>query len=313
MFLRKLFRFLPRSALGRALGAFNRGDLETAARLFEEILRSNPQPAADVVLCACETYLELAASLESRGDWAGAVQALERAAQLRPRWADVQLRLGRLYEKLDQPQRARDAYLRAIEVNPRYFEARLNLARLLMHLEDRSAALQQLQEAARSGPEYASQELQELVDDLPDANWASRDSRSRLEQVFSNLLAGPPSPVAAALETARAALRAGDNGLAIAELKKLLQLHPEFPDLHNLLGVAYDNEEMTDDAIEEFEISLRLNSNYLDARLNLGLALFERGRDAEAQRHLRTVADHESGNEVADSVLAQIESRSGAR
>jgi tetratricopeptide (TPR) repeat protein len=70
---------------------------------------------------------------------------------------------------------------------------------------------------------------------------------------------------------------------------------------------------MTDDAIEEFEIALGINDGFLDARLNLGLALYERGRDAEAERHLRRVAAHASGNQLATSVLAQIEARSGVR
>jgi tetratricopeptide (TPR) repeat protein len=304
VFLRKLFRFLPRSALGRALGAFNRGDLETAARLFEEILRSTPQPASDIVLCACETYLELAAELESRADWAGAVQALERAARGRARWADVQLRLGRR-TNADQaaPVTPTSAPSKPTRATSRRSTGKGSCISRIQH----AAAAP---EAAHSGPEYAARELEELVHDLPDTNWASRDARARLEPLFTRLLAGPPSPVAAALETARAALRAGDNALAIGELKKLLQIHPRFPDLHNLLGVAYDNEEMTDDAIEEFEMALR-STRSTDARLP---AWRSRARpDAEAQHHLRTVAAHESGNEVARSVLAQIESRSGAR
>jgi Flp pilus assembly protein TadD len=265
------------------------------------------------VLCACENQLELAHEREMQGDLPGALQSLERAAALRPRYADVQLRLGRLYERVDQPLRARDAYGRALEVNPRYFEARLNAARLAMYLEDGAGALLQLQEAARSGPEYAANQLQEIIAGIPASGAPSPAASQRLGTLFETLLAGPPSPVAAGLEAARAALRAGDNALAIAELKKLLRAHPNFPDLHNLLGVAYDNEEMTDDAIEEFEIALGLHDGFLDARLNLGLALYERGRDGEAERHLRRVAAHGSGNQLATSVLAQIEARSGAR
>jgi len=313
VFLRKLFRFLPGSALGRALGAYNRGDFDAAALLFDELLRATPEPPSDLVLCACENQLELSRQREAAGDLSGALLALEHAVTLRPRWADVQLRLGRLYERLDQPLRARDAYTRALDVNPRYFEARLNLARLLIHLEDGTGALQQLQEAARSGPEYAAPQIEEILAGIPAAGPGTAAARARMGTLFETLLSGPPSPVAAGLELARSALRSGDNALAIAELKKLLGQHPNFPDLHNLLGVAYDNEEMTDDAIEEFEIALAINDGFLDARLNLGLALYERGRDAEAERHLRRVAAHASGNQLATSVLAQIEARSGVR
>jgi len=313
MFLDKLFRFVPRSTLRRGLSLFNRGEFESAALLFEEILSGSREPADDVTMYACEAYLEVARKRDTDGDTAGALQALERTAMLRPGYADVQLRLGRLCEKHDQLQRARDAYTRALNINPRYFEARLSLARLLMRLEDGDGALAQLQEAAQSGPEFAASELQQLIRAVPAGGAAPPPCRQRLEALFDKLLAGPPSPVCAGIEVARTALRRGDNQLAIAELKKLLKLEPGFPDLHNLLGVAYDNEEMTDDAIEEFEQALRLNPDFVDARLNLGLALFERGRDGEAERALRAVEAQQPGNNLARNVLSQIESRSVAR
>jgi tetratricopeptide (TPR) repeat protein len=313
MFLRKIFRFVPRSALGRAIAAYNRGEFATAAQLFEEILADSPQAAGDVALCACESWLEISSQRDAAGDAPGAIQALERAVSLRPNYADVQLRLGRLCERQDQMHRAREAYQRALEINPRYFEARLSLARLLMQLEDRTGALVHLHEAARSGPEAAATDLRRMLHDLPATDTASPTVRPRLVSKIDEILARSPSPVAAGLERARTALRQGNNTVAIRELKDLLRSHGDFPDLHNLLGIAYDNEEMTDDAIEEFEAALRINDRFVDARLHLGLALFERGRDAEAQRHLRAIAGDASGSRIAQDVLAQIEARAAAR
>jgi tetratricopeptide (TPR) repeat protein len=310
VFLRKLFRFVPRSAFGRALGAYSRGEFEPAAAMFEDVLAGVAEPSSDLLACACETYLELAQARDAGGDRAGAVRALERAVQLRPRFADVQLRLGRLCERQDQPQRAQEAYMRALEINPRYFEARLSLARLLMQLEDRTGALVHLHEAARSGPAAAVEDLRRLLHDLPATDTASPGVRPRLVAKIDALLAGSSaSPHDAELERARAALRSGDNAAAIATLRGLLQTHVDFPDLHNLLGIAYDNDEMTDDAIEEFEHALRINEHYNDARLNLGLALFERGRDAEAERHLRRAAADPAGSQLAQEVLGHIEAR----
>ncbi len=310
MFLRNLFRFIPRSPLRRALGLFNRGDFEAAAMLFDELLEKGETRGEDLGAYAAEAYLEASKARLARGDSEGAIMLLERAATLCPGYADVQMQLGQLYEGADRLDAARAAYESAVQVNPRFFEARLSLARLSMRVGDTAAAARHLDEASRSGPQAAADELRALRANVEPDDDVSDDARKRLDGMFDRLLSGPASPLFEGIETARRALRSGDNARAIAEIKALLQRHPQYPDLHNLLGVAYDNEEMSDDAVEEFETSLRINPKYTDARVNLGLTLFHRGHYAEAERHLRLVEKQRPGHELVRAVLEQIESRS---
>lgn len=313
MFLRNLFRFIPRSPLRRALGLFNRGEFEAAAALLDELLVKGNMRGEDLGAYAAEAYLEAAKQRLSASDVEPAVRFLERAAELCPGYADVQLQLGQLYEAADRLDAARAAYETALQVNRRFFEARLSLARLLMRLGDTSAAARHLDEASRSGPKSAADDLQQLRDQVePDADGPTT-SNERLDGMFERLLSGPPSPLFKGIETARRALRAGDNHRAIEAIKELLQVHPEYPDLHNLLGVAYDNEEMSDDAVEEFETSLRINPKFTDARVNLGLTLFHRGHYEEAERHLRRAEKQRPGHELIRTVLAQIDARSSVR
>ena len=119
-----------------------------------------------------------------------------------------------------------------------------------MQEDDISDAMQHLEEAAEHGPEFASSQVLKALHTLPEEK--TTNERPQLETLFEDLLSGAPTPVMAGIEVARQAMRNADNKLAIDEIKKLLQTNPDFPDLHNFLGVAYDNEEMVDDAIEEF-------------------------------------------------------------
>ena len=312
MFLHNLFRFMPRSPLRRALGLFNRGEFEAAAQLFDALLDQGEIRGEDLGAYAAEAYLEAAKERRAAGNVDGAIKLLERAAALCPDFADVQLQLGKLCEATDRVAAARGAYEAAVAVNPHFFEARLSLARLLMRLGDTSAAARNLAEASRSGPQSAAHDLQELRDQVEPKAGEPGATRARLDVLFERILNGPPSPVLDGIETARRALRAGDNGRAIHAIKALLEQHPDYPDLHNLLGVAYDNDEMSDDAVEEFETSLRINPNYTDARVNLGLTLFHRGHYEEAERHLRLAEKQRPGHELVRAVLAQIAARSGS-
>ena len=58
MFLRDLFRFLPRSTLRRALSLMNRGEFENAAALFDALLEQQPQPPRDLAVYACQARIE---------------------------------------------------------------------------------------------------------------------------------------------------------------------------------------------------------------------------------------------------------------
>lgn len=303
MDLLRLSRWISRRPLGKALVALEHGEAEEAARLLEERLAQAEAPAPDLILHACQAHTECARLRLEKGDVHGGRRALQRAIELQPNFPDLHCKLARLLEESGEWPAARQAYEHALVINPRYLEARLSLARVLAQLGEEGTALAHLQEAVANAPESTHHELRAVIGEGPGLD------RAHLVALCSQLVGVANSQVAAGLDAVRQALRRQDDRTAIDTLKQLLLLKPDYADLHNLLGVAYDNASMTDDAIEEFERALEINPGFLDARVNLGLALYSRGRFAQAEQHLRRVAALQPGQQVAQAVLAEIENR----
>jgi len=84
-------------------------------------------------------------------------------------------------------------------------------------------------------------------------------------------------------------------------------VNPDYPDIHNYLGIAYGNSGMVDDSIEEFETALKINPYYMKARLNLALALYDQGRFVEAESHIERVLDVQPSNQLAKNLLAELD------
>ena len=58
-----------------------------------------------------------------------------------------------------------------------------------------------------------------------------------------------------------------------ASIQAALRINPDYADAHYNLGVAYEQQDRTDEAIREYQAALRVNPDYADAHYNLGVDL----------------------------------------
>jgi len=307
MFSERFFQFVPRSALKKALTHFNNGDYKRACREFESYLsriatEGKSQDQEMIRMYMVESYVEYAKFSRRENKHAEAVSALEKAVALQPRYADVHLSLGHLYADLGRVGESRECFNRALAINPAYLKARVMLAKSYNDAGENERAGEELGKSLSTAPSFFADQVNELARLIRnDAATEERDS------LFRKLLEEKPTSAQVSKQIALESIQNGEYDSAIAELKRTLSMTPHYPDIHNLLGIAYANRGMTDDAIMEFETALKINPDYLKARLNLALALYEKGARDESMRNLELVHELDPENELAVNLLRELQ------
>ncbi len=89
------------------------------------------------------------------------------------------------------------------------------------------------------------------------------------------------------LARSRGLLDAGRYEEAVRSLESAVHRQPNFPDLHNLLGLALSLAGEPMRAESHLQRALELNPGYAEAHLNLAILLFERSAYIAARDHLR--------------------------
>ncbi len=85
-----------------------------------------------------------------------------------------------------------------------------------------------------------------------------------------------PYDAAAHIAFASILQRRGINRIAERELKKAVEVKPDFAEAHNNLGMLYYNKGRNDSALVELKEAVRLDPNYADAYANLGFVYAEK-------------------------------------
>ena len=305
MFLKRLFNFIPKNEFSRALDLFNGGHYGKALRKFEE-LQAVSEANEDVDrstldLYTCEAHVALSKEHAAERKLDDAIAELEKAVTIKPTFADLRYLLGTYYFAVKRYPQARASFEDSLKINSKFFKARVHLSYVIWKEGDAPKAVEELAATNHCCPNFYRESLDRLVQAL-----RTHGGRDAIESSYSEIIEERPSSAQISRELAIEAIQNGDFSEAVRELKKAIALKPDYPDLHNFLGIAYGNSGMVDDAVHEFEIALKINPHYLKARLNLALLYYENSRFGEAQAQIDEVLAVQPNNQLASNLLNEL-------
>jgi DNA-binding winged helix-turn-helix (wHTH) protein/tetratricopeptide (TPR) repeat protein len=102
------------------------------------------------------------------------------------------------------------------------------------------------------------------------------------------------------------------NGNAVDQLNKTLGMQPDFPPAHELLGMVYEQEGRTNEAIAEIQKAIDLSGGMYGLG-SLGHVYAWVGRRSEAQKMLRSIAEQSSRTYISPYQLAIVHAGLGKK
>jgi tetratricopeptide (TPR) repeat protein len=219
------------------LDAANRKIVEDATREFMSAMRTRPDDQT--------SYHNLGAFHAARGDYQRAVDCYALSHRIDPRAVPPLVNASIAHNMLGQNEQAEECLQKAVRLDPRNPAVNLNLGMLLGEMGRIEEAEQAFRTALEADPKSATAAYNLGV------ILAQRDVREaiRLCRLADQLRPDEPKyayAVACFLQ------QSGDPEQAIAQLRRLLQSHPTFPDGYRMLGGLLMEQDRKAEAVEVF-------------------------------------------------------------
>ncbi len=222
-----------------------------------------------------------------KGDYEKAEGFFHEILVMNPRFADIQNKLGIIYNQTNRLKLAAEAFEKALAINPGYTEASLNLAITYSDLGKYEESRRVFERAARFKNEEEKGETASGID--PFVRGKLADEHLRLGTMYYDL-------------------RLLDE--AVDEYQKALRLSPNFADIITHLGIAYRDKGMYDDAIKEFNRAKECNPKYIPARLHLGITYYSQGFYGLAEEEWREALVFDPNNAAVKTYLNFVKPQS---
>jgi tetratricopeptide (TPR) repeat protein len=201
--------------------------------------------------------------------------------RLSPHFADIQNKMGIIYNQTNRLGLAAEAFENALAINPGYTEASLNLVITYSDLGKYEKAREVFERASHFMAESGNSVTSTSSID-PFIRGKLADEHLRLGNMYYDL-------------------RMLDE--AIEEYQKALRLSPNFSDIITHLGIAYRDKGMYDQAIREFNHAKECNPRYMPARLHLGITYYSQGFLGLAEEEWREALVFDPGNSAVRTYL----------
>ena len=236
------------------------------------------QRAAKVNPADAGTQSLIGVALQGSGQAADSIAFFDRAVRLQPMNAELHYNLGKALRGIEQLDEARASYEAALKLRPDYPDALNNLGEVLMLLERPEEALISTDKALRLKPGHA-----EALSNRGGALLALERPQEALDCLEQALAANPAMPKALNNKSqALAKLRRFDDALALAN--ESISLYPALPEAYATRGGILSELRRLDEAIVDFDRAIAIRPDYPSALVSRGAALFHTDQYDAARR-----------------------------
>jgi tetratricopeptide (TPR) repeat protein len=262
----------PDQVLSEALQAHQAGNLEKAARAYEDFLALRPERA--------DIRSNLGAVLSKLGRYQEAIEQYLRALKLDQSNNAIRFNLALAYYKSEQIPAAAGELARVVSAQPDNKNATLLLADCYLQMGEDKKVIELLEPKARI-----------QSDDLTFAyllgNALIHVNQVEKGQVYIDKILRHGDSAQARMLIGSAHLAMFEYKDAVKEFAEAVKLDPQLTSLHSYYGLALMMIGEAERAKEEFIKELEINPNDFDANLQLGLLLKKDQNGDEALKYFR--------------------------
>ncbi len=270
-----------------------------ATQAFQNALTINPQYV--------EARKKLGIGQAYLGNYHDAYINLKAIIEKYPDFADIHYYLGVVHAGRNESSEAIECFNRCLRINPSFIDAKIKLGILYCRTGDFRAGARELEEASRL--DEGNKNLAMAINVLK--TLISTSSPQSTEEFFAILssFTGDDPPIIQALEEFNRHIEITpdfsdmisiiksfkDEDTSLCEMlipfiREYISQHPTYPDLHNSLGILYRKLNKLAEAEACFKEAIRINPEFIKARLNLFATLKDRGVFLEAVAEGKLIA-----------------------
>lgn len=231
-------------------------------------------------------HSRVGSALIEAGHLAGALAALERAAEIEPESALRYTNLGAVHVRRGNYAKAVSSYREALRINPGYLPAHTGLAHLYEARGDTVSAIDSYRRALDSAPSF-----EEAVVGVSRLE-IERGNPERAVRFLEKALEETPENTTLLTIFTEALRRSGDYGRAAEYLEKLASLQPLNPGPPFYLAHALARLGARDDAIRWYERAIELDPKLSEAYYNIACIHSLENRKDEAIEWLRQALEN---------------------
>jgi tetratricopeptide (TPR) repeat protein len=259
------------------------------------------QAAADLLPQSANSWTSLGAVLAQlhRGD--EAVTAVQHALELDPSSAFTFNSLGQIYAGEGKNEEAVRQYEKSLALKPYFGPAHLGLGKALQALGRTNEAQAQFRQSLQTRintPESFSAIGQFCFEQ----GWYPEAATNFMDSLRLN-----PANAEAQVNLGLTLDKLNHPTEAQSHYREAVRLDPNFAEAHFCLGLSFGREGDNAGAGEQFQETVRLKPWLLQGRLNLGIALFKQHRGEEARAQFEEVLRQDSGNRLALAYLQALQ------